>query len=571
MSTKNTLKSRDTPFGKFPISNRRLVASRTSYVSVVYFHFDKQNFGIPTNTKTDSQIKAIETDWVTKATRGVIEEEIYSMSISKSIDGGGTFNLSLLPNKNWKRILSPGDWILIYIYDTYGDKDRAAGATIDTTNLLMLANIDRISRSLQKNEDTDENELRYNVSGRSFSKVFDKSDIWFNPYANQVDNLNNVALVEAGLEYVGSPDEMCNAIIDTFLGPGAEFSSGRTPSLNTWKIPDGLARVFNQSTATSPRFYDILAKEITEGLPGFKARQMLSLDSNGALNEMLRRSSNNLVNDFFYEDVRGNDGSVFPTVVLRPRPVNTPFFFSHFNDTVAYNKALGSLNNKFQTLQDLARNSFVEISPAEIKYEDIGKDDHSRFNLFWLRTALNYEHELADPAFLNNKKGIANPTFLQASVERYGLARFDQVLDFCYTVGSGGKTANQSPSPNIDLWRAFIGQLYDMHYANHLYDGGTIECSGVLEAELGKALVVSSGVQNIIPKAYYIEGYEHKWSFGGIWTTTFTVSHGQFKLDQGDRIYIDARDDDFGQPDQIIDSAYLSKTNVPKGPNGGGR
>lgn len=571
MSTKNKITDRYTPFGKFPLSARS-VASRTSYVSVVYFHYTKQNFGIPTNTKNDSEISQIETENVTKAIKGVIEEEVASMNISKSVDqASGTFQLQLFPTKNWKQILSPGDWVMIYMYDSYGKKDRNLGkGASDTKNLLMLANIDRISRSLQKNEDNDKVELRYIVSGRSFGKVFEKSDIWFNPYANQVDSLNNVALVKAGLEFLGSPDEMVQKAVDVFLGPGAEFSTGRTPSLNTWKIPAELARTFG-STSTSPRFYDILQREIEENLPGFKARQMLTLDSNGSLHEFLKRSCNELTNELFYEEVRSSDGLVKPTLILKPKPLNSPFFQSHFgkDGAVDYNKSIAALNNKIKTMQELAKTNFVEISPAEVKYEDLGRDDHSRFNLYWLKTSLNYEHALADPVHVNRKKGIANPTFLQASIERYGLSRFDQVLEFCYTKGIN-RDAIQAPTPNIELWRAFIAQLYDMNFANHLYDAGTIECTGVLEAELGKALIIQpdSNQKGALPKVYYIEGYEHNWRFPSGWTTTFTVTHGQFKVESGQRIFIDASESDFGQADVLIDSAYLSKTNTDK--DGGG-
>lgn len=556
--TKNELKERYTPFGKFPLS-ARAVASRTSYVSVKYFHYVKQNFGIPTNTKSDGQIAEIETNKVRTTVSGVIEEDIASMSISKSVDmASGTFQLQLFPSKNWKQILSPGDWILIYMFDSLGASKEG------TKNLLMTANIDRVSRSLQKNEENDKVELRYIVSGKSFGKVFEKSDIWFNPYANQVESLNNVTLVKAGLEFLGSPDEMVKKAVDTFLGNGAKFTNGSTPSLNTWKIPAELARVFG-STSTSPRFFDILRLEIEKNLPGFKARQMLTLDSNGSLHEFLKRSSNELVNELIYEEVRDSSGNVKPTLILRPRPVNTPFFQSHLNSAADWSKVKSSLNNKFKSLQDLAKSNYVEISPAEIKYEDLGRDDHSRFNLFWMRTSMNYEHSLADAAHVNRKKGIANPTFLQASIERYGLSRYDQVLEFCMTKGIN-RDAIQAPTPNIDLWRAFIAQLYDMNYANHLYDAGTIECTGVLEAELGKALIVraDSTVASAKPKLYYIEGYEHNWRFPSGWTTTFTVTHGQFKLDSGIDIFIDSAKDDFGQSDVLIDSVYLSKTNANK-------
>lgn len=539
-----------TPFG-FTL-NQRLYGSRSSYASVVYFHYNKQNFGIPTNTNKAGFSNTM------SITRGVIEDDIQTIKVHKSIEASsGTFNITLLPSRNWKQVLSPGDWILIYLDDKSGAASRYATNLASTSNLIMIASVDRVSRSLQKNEDTDRNELRYNVSGRNFGKVFEETDIWFDPYALQEDELNRVILPTAGVELVGSPSEMCNKILDVFLGKGANFSTGRTKDLNNWRIPLSLAQMLG-SISTDPKFFDILVNKIESGLPGFKQRQMLTLNSNGSLHDLLRRCSNELVNELYYEETRDNQGRVRPAVFLKPRPINTPFLESHTGTDVLARAALGKLNGKTKTLQKHADENFIEISPSEIIYENIGKDDHSRFNLFWLRPINNLEHHFAYAANNSNTKGISNPTFNSQSIERHGLKRFDQVLEFCHTSGTGAEAG--TASPEIELWKAFMVQLYDMHYANHLYDAGTIECTGVLEAELGKALIIKSESPATPDKVYFIEGYEHSWTFPNKWTTTFTVTHGQFKVPSGLNIFIDLPVDDFGLPDEAISAVYTAKT-----------
>lgn len=610
MSTRTRLSDRTSPFGTFPITERS-VASRTSYCSAVYFHYDKQNFGIPTNTKTDNEILEIESN-PTSATRGVIEEEIVSMNISKSIDqASGSFNLTLLPTRNWKRELSAGDWILIYMNDRYGNEDRyEGGGARDTKNLLLIGNIDRVSRNLQKNEDDDKTELRYVVSGKNFGKVFEKTDIWFDPYANQIETLNQIALVNAGFELQGSPAEMCNALVDTFLGGGHVFrgTTGRTPDFGNWQLPPELVQIFITPARTAGaggpvltggptvdnRFIDILSVEINENLPGFKVRQMLSLESNGSLHDLIKRCSNTLTNEHFYEEVRDSQGNVRPTLIVDSKPINTPFFESHFGQNFPGDRvaALQELNGTVRTLQELGTTNFLEISPEEIKFEDLGKDDHSKINMVWLKTTLEYEHVVNSLANVNKEIGIANPTFLRPSVQRDGLRRLDQTLEFCYVRGTNNATINNA-SRNVNLFKAFLAQLYDMHFANHLYDAGTIECTGVKEAELGKALVVLPipTQRNALRKVYYIEGYEHEWSFPNQWSTTFTVTHGQFLISNpepitagpggptltnnidGDvvqsfaersRIFIDEAADDFGQDDELINNSYLGKTITEK-------
>ncbi len=550
----NKLDQRHTPFA-FPLSSRSSYGSRTSYASLVYYHYKKQNFGIPTNTNTggftDNEIMGIQ--------QGIIEEEISSLRISKSIEQpSSTFSVNLLPSRNWKQVLSPGDWVILYIQDDFQDKDRYKEGKNNNKNMMLVGNIDRISRSLQKNEDDDKVELRYVISGRGFGKVFEETDVWYDPYAVQRDTLNRVILAGAGFELVGSPDKMVDSLIDIFLGNGANLKTGRTNDLNNWRIPSALAKVFNAGKDKA-KFHDILKRNIQSNLPGYKARQMITLGSNGSLYDMMKRSSNELVNELYFEETRDNQGNVFPTVFLKPRPLNTPFFETHIGNDSSKKLMLEKLNNSVKTLQKLSDENYLEIHPSEIIYEDMGKDDHSRFNLYWLRPINSVEHVFAYAANNNETQGFSNPTFLGPSIERHGLKRFDQILEFCHVNGTGAEQDAASVGPEIALWKGFMLQLYDQNYANHLYETGTIECTGVLEAELGKALVILPTSQDAKKKIYFIEGYEHEWSFPNKWTTKFTLSHGQFKDQQN--IFIDiVHKGDFGQEDKDIDINYLAKT-----------
>jgi len=326
-----------------------------------------------------------------------------------------------------------------------------------------------------------------------------------------------------------------------------------------------VARLFKAEATGTPLFYDILKKNITQNLPGFKVRSMLSPDSAGSVWNQLQRSYNSLVNEIFMEEVRDSDGKAYPTIICRPRPLNTPFMDSQFGAELPLKK--GYLGSAYQTLQDLSKKSFIEISPAEILYEDLGKDDHSRLNMFWLKIQQAYEYAYSSVA--NQKqKGLQNPTFNRYSITRYGLKKYEQTLDFSFVKGVDGQ-AIKAPDADIKLFKAFMAQLYDMNYANHLYDVGTITCTGVLEAELGKALVLLKDptISTSKDKIYYIEGYSHEWTFPSSWKTTFTVTHGQFRsAGTGDiNIYIDAiYPGDFGVADAILQNTYLSKTKTDR-------
>lgn len=565
MAVKSDIKSRDQRFKGFDLGSRE-IGTRTSYAVVTYFHYKRQNFVNPSNVSDFKPSFDVEV--------GTIDTEIAEISVSKSISQcSGNFTLSLFPSKNWKQILSPGDWVMIYFFNEF-DKPEIIK---DTRNCVLIGNIDRISRSLSRNEDEDKTQLRYNVSGRNFGKVFEEQDIWFDPYATSASgglkSELDVYLQEAGLTISGTPKDIVDALIGIFLGKGGKTDQGKKDGISGWNIPIALASRFQATTPSSaqPQFFDILNSQIDK-LPGYKAREALTVDSNGSLWDMIERNSNPLVNEVFLEESREADGTVRPTIFLKPRPLQTPFFEDFFNNakaatTAAIKKAKGNqeqisvseradlsiLEGAYQSLQNLAKTNYVEVAQSEIKFEDLGKDDHSRMNFFWLRTPQAFENNYRYNANLNATKGFNNPVYSRESIQRHGLKRMDQTFDFCYV------KEGQLSGVQINLWKAFMAQIYDTHFAAHLFEAGTIECTGVLEAELGKALIVKAARKGELDKVFFIEGYEHSWSLQEGWTTTFTLTHGQWLTD-GKNIFVDATPEDFGQLDEALTSTYLAKT-----------
>ncbi len=337
----------------------------------------------------------------------------------------------------------------------------------------------------------------------------------------------DAVLRTAGLPLLpGTPDTLVLSLLQVFLGIGSPIDGGATLPLNQWSIPIQLALAFKGIPKRGkPYFEDILLSApgitIEPVLPGIKARPMISVDSNGSLWEILQRNCNHVINELFLEELRLPDGSIKPGLILRPRPHNTVFYLGGQNLGAAGPTAI---QGKYATMQELALTSYVEISRGEILYENLGKDDHSRVNMIILAYKQINDFIRARSANVNLGPGIvSNPMFIRESIERYGLKRMDQTIEFLYQfIGS---------VPSYQLLLGFLGQLYDMHFANHMYESGTIECTGVLEAELGKALKINPD-KNIPtgspPKIYYIEGYEHQWRFPNTWRTTFTVTRGQY-------------------------------------------
>lgn len=570
MATKVTLVDRSSaPFGSFPLEQRN-PAAKSSFCKIVVFHYLNQNFGQPTGAGSNRPEVGYEK--MTEVEQIFITSDIASVSIDKQINNpSATFQIQLLPSRNWRAKIFPGDWLGIYLYPDYQESKEF----LDTKNLVLLGNVDRVAKSLSRDEESDKLTLMYSVSGRNFGKIFETTDVWFDPYVAQ-EKIVDTLLINEGLPLSGSPNQQAMGILNVFLGGGGEGlknlpvdeweSAGNDPAMKTsplkqWVIPEELSQLVGiegSKTLSSEEiiFFDILSINMGK-LPGFNVRNSITLESNGSVWEMLQRSINPLVNEMYLEEVRLQDGSVRPSFILQPRPIQTPFFEQQFG--AANSGIIDLLDEAHKSLFDLSFENFVEISQGEIIYEDLGKDDHSRFNMWLLypRAKTDYLHSIMSS--LNTSGLIGNPLVNRESVMRHGLRRFDQLMEYVHPTETAAKSV-----PEIKLLKAFLVQLYDMHFANHLYEAGTLECTGILEAELGKCLVVQSGFDEA-SKIYYIEGYRHEFVYPNTWKTIFTLTHGQFR-DQ-EKPFIDASDGDFGRPDRLSEEYYKSGTVAKRAKN----
>lgn len=566
---------------KIPIENRinppqinvggadRVSSSRATYAKIIIFHSVLENFGAPSGLRSD-----IDSDAFFATETIEITDSIASLGISKNINQpSASFQFSLHPSKNWKALISPGDWLCIYLFPSF--KQFEAKNQIELNkNLMLIGNVDRIARVVAREEESDEITLRYNVSGKNFGKVFESTDIWFDPYTTQ-DKTLDVVLRTAGLEMVGTPDGQINQILNVFMGGGAEFKhttfTGRTSPLGQWVIPKELASWIGMSSTPilesgDPSFYDIMDRRIEINLPGYKTRNSITVDDNGSLWDMLDRSSNSLINEIFLEETKDEDGNVRPTITLRPRPVYSPFLESNFGTEGGLLDY--PLNGMYKSFQNFATINYLEIAQSEIIYEDLGRDDLSRFNMFILGIRSEFEYMLSRMTHLNFKgAALANPLVIRESIKRYGLKRFDQLLEYVHNyVGSVDSETRDltdwvpTAVPEINLLKGVLGLVYDLHFANHMYESGTIECTAIPEAELGKTLIILPQVEGGKKKIYYIEGYEHTWEYPNTWRTSFTLTHGQF-LDSN-KPFIDAHNLDKGQEDKDIQSRYVAQTFV---------
>lgn len=556
----------------------RPTTKRTTYARVFYMHYKRQTNVFATSIKPHD-FNPLETEI------GYMEpEDIRSCTISKSLGSpSGSFSIDLYPTYNWKATVSPGDWVIIYFYQAIGSKsqdvkkknsdDEVVNPPNDLVNGILIGNIDRIARIVEKDKENDKTILKYMVSGRNFGKVYEDTEIWFDPYVTNA-NLVDTSLRAAGLTITGSPDEQVKKIADIFLGRGSVPEGkggplGTTDKLVQWQIPPILADV---TSTPGELASDMIGQDITSNLPGHKTRTMLTVGDSGPLWDFMKQNANMAVNELFCEEVRGADGSFTPTLIMRPRPVQSPFFQAQFTGSIneglvgpsISDQSLSKLNGAYKSIQDHAKTNRIDISPSEIIYENLGRDGHSRFNLMSMNTRTDLDYFHSRHANVSPSEKIANPLLQRDSINRWGARIHEYSNEYVDPAEKGTKA-------DPDLWRGFFMQVYDQNFANHMYEAGTIETTGVLEAELGSILrILPQGDINDIDgpqaKLYYIEGYEHRLAFPNTWTTVWTVSHGQFEiagtaaLTGKQKFFIDSSEDDFGQEDFDLNSVFIAKT-----------
>ena len=442
-----------------------------------------------------------------------IQKDILSFEFTKLLaQPSGTFTLQLTADTNWKRKVFPNDWVLVYLSNE------------GVESLRMFGNIDRVSQFTTKN-DKGLLETNYIISGRDFGKVFDTTNIWFNP-TNAVRMLLETQILK------GNPTELIDNLLKVFLGGKITSATIREqPQLNQWVIPSELATYFSASPSISTvgdglkRFYDILFLDLQSGLSGYKVIQSLAT-LQGNLWSILKTNSNDVINELYLELL--ND---YPTIVLRTKP----FVRSGYSG--------GSISSEINKFTDLET---VYVRGEDIVGTDIGYADHERFNLFLL---------VATSDFLGVEELLTKiqpeyPKINIASIKRHGLRLLYVDTDFALFSGSG-KNSKINPRLLLD-WNRLSFEFFN----NALFmESGTIELGKANpDIKIGKALHIEESTINQ-DKMFYIEGYTDSWSYPGNWKQTLQLTRGIYLIDGKEK---------FGYQQESLDTIYTGQNIVKR-------
>lgn len=412
-----------------------------------------------------------------------IQKECLTFDFSKSLGNpSGQFTLQVTANINWKKKVFAGDWIVVYLSNEGKEYMR------------LFGNIDRVSQFTTRN-DKGLLETSYIISGRDFGKVFEKTNIWFNP-------LNTTRLLLSVLYANNSPSGLVGHFLDVFLGGKISIDAIMTqPQLNQWRVPGSLSALFKAIPSASPlgtpRFYDILTKQI-QSVSGRKAIKSFA-SVQGPLWGIMKGVSNDSINEMYCELLDDK-----PTLMFRTRPfVKKPF-------------TGGTIQGEVNYFDDLER---VTIKGSEIIGTDIGYSDDERYNLFLMTTSSDF---LSVEGLMSQLKP-SFPAVNKASIALHGLSPMYVDTDFALIQGDG-KNAKINPQ----LLKDWNNLLYNFYKDSIFMEAGTIEIKKANpKIRVGKALLITEATVNN-NKIFYIEGYSDSWSFPGNWNQTLHLTRGQY-------------------------------------------
>jgi len=459
-----------------------------------------------------------------------ISKYVLDASFSKTLsNAAGTFELNLANDRDWKEVLKPGTWCLIYM-SQFGDlsipeKDtdiNSAQLKRQKNRLRGICYIERVTSKGRVGQERGEFSVVFSVSGRDFGVIYEETEIWHN-----LIKYETTLLKSASSQLKSLTDKRVHTLLDLvhrlFFSPAdlvkvREDTGSLISTSLQWLLPKELINALGLGLNRGKSYYGnikgLLNLETTKcTLP---MEDPLLYLSGGAWSK-LKALSIEPLHELFTETTE--DGA--PRLNFRP----IPWILN------SRNSGLRPLGNTVKKFRDVSR---VQIPTIDIIDFDVGEDNHTRYSLFFtaIRTASLYGQDsisvLADSGF---------PKIQQASVKRHGLRLMYNEVNALIQFG----TAKADPN----LLKAYNELMFE-YWNNAIFmESGSFTIVGNNEVKLGKVMQIEENAPYNSNKLFYIEGYTDSFSVGEergetFWTQTITVTRGieeSGSLDKRDNLY----------------------------------
>lgn len=434
-------------------------------------------------------------------------DDIIELTTSKSKAGVGTFSVTLASSKNYKKILHPGCWCLIYISDqrVLGAKLQQKNyATFKESGFKMLGIVRTVRRQEFISPETGIKSIRYQVSGEDFQSIFNVP-IYVNRNLTGLGGKTDPKAVrDVGLATLDlfslrspqSPDKIVTKLIENLIG-SARYQGEKKRKVSTIRasktgipvqIPAQVSKILLGESPGDTEFASSLTTFIQKDLLGIAEFQP---DIGGVVPawSIIQQYVHRILNELYTEILPvqiGDNVRYVPCVVLRAIPFSSKKGLHQtqilFKDSI--NQIDKSTGKQVEVIASRYSNStsavvtppegeqitdahfYVSktINEAEIIGFDLGKSDKERFNFFFVIPSLgNASDDIVTAQILRqisgkNFENIADT----ASVARYGLRPF--ITQSNYQLLGTATTTNEIVR---DLWENA-----------HLYENGQVTIIG---------------------------------------------------------------------------------------------
>lgn len=519
----------------------------TAACKILVFHYSVYNPNTTNKLNDHLKVEVIELE------NSKENNPLMSFSYSKANHSPvGNFSFSLLPTKNWTQYIRPGDWILAYLTNNKGDY-------FEGNNLRCLGIVTSITSS-DSIGGGGERQVRYQVVGEDFGRVFANFDIWVNPWAPEaLAPALYVKYITGAIQ--GNPGEVVSQLVDFFLGhtTSAEVSAD-TRSLEQWYVPYYLDYVLK--TGISPNLLEKIGSFLDGGL--FSAPMKFP--------EILIKNIQKDVSGKWMIYKSGVDGKLWDTMMQFSNPGINEMFCEL--DDVNYSKPQPALY--LRTVPFTWQGS--KIDPSENYFLDLPSVDVGGSDIFSIVTNFNDNQRIsmiimdsmALEAFVGSGvktslaylAGHGYPKLLLGMNRRHGLVLKRLSTIYSLTAVKVKKNGVTEAVLDYDLLLRYNKMIQRWYEGNPFYENVQISMIGDPKVRLGKRISVKNspslwggGLSKGDYKSYYIESYEDVWQFGQPWVQRIVGTRGV--VVSGNKEYF--VHDKYSSDDDVIGTTIVKK------------
>ena len=156
--------------------------------------------------------------------------DVVQTSFEESFQGQ-TCSFTLVPNRPYREILFPGDWISLY-FSTNSENPPGFGvlgreSRPNNNHRVMIGIIDAVRQQVTVDESTGNTQVRISVSCSGINKAFDKTSIYYNEHLGPQTlfgaMMPGLSTLTKNVPLIGTPATLPRIIGLTYLGFGGQF------------------------------------------------------------------------------------------------------------------------------------------------------------------------------------------------------------------------------------------------------------------------------------------------------------------------------------------------------------